>query len=205
MATLNYCDSLLESSIQPNCEDPIVKGIEANGLIINRKEIDFGKVEFKAGSKNVIKDLKLVDGAQAYKIHVPTSAPFTGTTTTLEEGTNRKTFTNSVGFVILDNGPEVTQVIDSLSNGEFVIVYENKYKGLQKGDKSGDTAFQIVGYYQGLKAATLENDKYSDDTEGGWNVVLTETKAPKSALFYSTGSYADTKIAFGKLTDVQQP
>ncbi|MFV0469343.1 MAG: hypothetical protein ACK5MK_10500, partial [Dysgonomonas sp.] len=198
---MNYCENILASDIQPNCIDPVVKGIEANGVIINRQDIDFASVDFDLTNKNIVSNLALKAGKKGYAIHVPTSAPFTGTTTTLEEGTNRKTFTSSVGFVILDNGPEVTKIIDSLANGEFVVVYENKFKGLQKETLKGASTYQIAGYYQGLKAATLENDKYSDDTEGGWNVVLTETKSPKSALFLYAGSPEASKAGFESLLE----
>ncbi|NDW10130.1 hypothetical protein [Dysgonomonas sp. 520] len=197
------CDKFLEKNIQANCDDLVVKGVEANGVIINRADIDFSAVVFDADNKNVISNLVLKSGKKGYEISVPTPNPFSGTTTTMEEGTNRKTFTNNLGFVILDNGPEVAGIIDSLANGEFVVVYENKYKGLQKSTNKGDATYQIVGYYQGLKASTLENDKYSDDTEGGWNVVLTETKSPKSALFLYAGNAADSEKAFQSLTNLK--
>lgn len=198
---MGYCDGLIKSGIEPSCDNPIVGGIEANGIIINRKDIDLSKVVFDKTRKNVIQTLPLKDGAKAYSIHVPTNKPFTGTTTTLEAGTNRNTFTNNVGFTILDNSPDVCeQVIDGLATGEFVIIYENKYKNLNKETNPGDSTFQIVGYYQGLRATTLENDKYSEDTEGGWNVVLTESKVPKSALFLYNTDLETTRKQVESLT-----
>lgn len=198
---MGYCDGLIKSGIEPSCDNPIVGGIEANGIIINRKDIDLAKVVFDKVRKNVIQTLPLKDGAKAYSIHVPTNKPFTGTTTTLEAGTNRNTFTNNVGFTILDNSPDVCeQVIDGLATGEFVIIYENKYKNLNKETNPGDSTFQIVGYYQGLRATTLENDKYSEDTEGGWNVVLTESKVPKSALFLYNTDLETTRKQVESLT-----
>lgn len=207
---MGYCDGLIEQGIEPSCDNPIVGGIEANGVIVNRKDIDFAKVVFEPdsagspivkGRKNVIQTLPLKDGAKAYPIHVPTNQPFNGTTTTLEAGTNRNTFTNNVGFIILDNSPDVCEkIIDGLATGEFVVIYENKFKNLNKEVNAGDSAFQIVGYYQGLKASTLENDKYSEDTEGGWNVVLTETKVPKSALFLYNTDLDTTRTQIESLT-----
>lgn len=209
---MGYCDGLIEQGIEPGCDNPIVGGIEANGIIINRKDIDFGKVTFEPdsagppaikGRKNVIQTMPLKSGAKAYPVHVPTNQPFSGTTTTLEAGTNRNTFTNNVGFIILDNSPDVcSKIIDGLATGEFVVIYENKFKNLNKTTNAGDSAFQIVGYYQGLKASTLENDKYSEDTEGGWNIVLTETKVPKSALFLYNKDLDTTKKQIDSLTAV---
>jgi len=207
---MGYCDGLIERGIEPSCDNPIVGGIESNGVIVNRKDIDFSKVIFEPdltepsivkGRKNVIQTMPLKNGAKAYQIYIPTNKPFSGTTTTMEAGTNRNTFTNNVGFIILDNSPDVCEmIIDGLATGEFVIIYENKYKNLNKDTNAGDSAFQIVGYYQGLKASTLENDKYSEDTEGGWNVVLTETKVPKSALFLYNTDLETTRKQIESLT-----
>ena len=186
------CEYLIKQDIERNCDDQIVGGIEANGVILNRKDIDFGATEFDNVRKNVIKEL--VSKAKGYKIYVPGPTPFNNTTTTMEKGTNRNTFTNDVGFVVLDNDPDVCEnIIDQLANGEFAIIYENKFKNINKPVTPGDSAFQIVGYYQGLKAETLENNKYSDETEGGWNVLLKETKSPKSGLFLYDTSYTATQ------------
>ena len=121
---------------------------------------------------------------KGYKVQVFGATPFTGTNTTLATGTYRNTFTNTVNMVVLANDPDVcNDIIDGLANGDFVVVLENKAKGLNKTENPGDSAFQVYGYYQGLKAAEIGNDKYSEETEGGWNISLQETKVPKSALF----------------------
>lgn len=185
---MSYCENLLKGAISPNCNNPITRGIEANGYIINREHLDMENTSIENG---IMKTLKLVSGKVAYPIHVPSNTPFSGTTTTLESGTHRNSFTHNVGFVILDNGPEVVaNVIEPLANGEFVIIYENKFKGVDK-----ESAFQIVGFDQGLKASTLENDKWSEDTEGGWNVVMTETKSPRAAVFCAKTIKTDLEIA----------
>ena len=49
-------------------------------------------------------------------------------------------------------------------------------------------------------ATTIENNKYSEETEGGWSVTLEEQKVPKSALFLFKTSYEATKTAIGTLT-----
>ncbi len=188
------CEDLIKQDIDINCDDSIVAGIEANGVIINRKDIDFTNVVFSDTHKNVIKTLPLKAGKKAYTIFVPGSTPFNNTATTMEKGTNRNTFTNDVGFVILNNDPDVCEnIIDPMANGEFVIIYENRFKNINKAETPGDSAFQIVGYYQGLKGETLENNKYSEDTEGGWNVLLKELKSPKSGLFLYNTSYSVTQ------------
>lgn len=195
------CDNLIKKDIVPSCDDPIVPGIEQEGVIANRADVDFSATTFNATRKNVIETLAMKDGKKAYKVVVYGGTPFTGTNTALATGTYRNTFTNTVNMVVLANDPDVCgDIIDGLANGEFVVVLENKSKGLQKEDTPGDSAFQVYGYYQGLKAAEIRSDKYSEDTDGGWSISLTETKVPKSALFLYKTSYDTTKAAVNALT-----
>lgn len=195
------CDYAIKRDIELNCDDPIVPGIEQEGIIMNRKDVDFATVAFNTTRKNVIETLTMKESKKAYKVVVTGSTPFTGTNTALATGTYRNTFTNTVNMVILANGPDVcADIIDGLANGEYVVILENKAKNLQKEENPGDSAFQIYGYYQGLKAAEISNDKYSEETEGGWSVSLQETKVPKSALFYYKTDYETTKAAVEALT-----
>lgn len=199
------CDNAIKKDILLNCDDPIVPGVEQEGVIINRSDIDFSTVAFNATRKNVIETLALKSGKKAYKVVVSGSAPFTGTNTALATGTYRNTFTNTVNMVILANDPDVcADIIDGLANGEYVVILENKAKNLLKEENPGDSAFQVYGYYQGLKAAEISNDKYSEETEGGWSVSLQETKVPKSALFYFKTDYETTKTAIETLTSAAE-
>ena len=153
------------------------------------------------GHRISIRKIELSNSYEPVKVVVPGKNPFTGTKTSLVAGTYRSSFTNTVAIVILANDPDVcADVIDGLANGTYVVVLENKYKGLQKEGNPGDAAFQVYGYYQGLTATAIDNDKYSEDTEGGWAVTLEEQKTPKSALFLFKTSYEATKTAVNTLT-----
>jgi len=199
---MGICDKLIKQDIIVNCDNPVVAGIEANGVIVNRLDINIAAVVFDGTRKNVIKTLPLKPGKKAYRIYVPGPTPFNNTATTMEQGANRNTFTNDVGFVVLDNDPDVCEnIIDPMANGEFVVIYENRFKNLQKAGTPGDSAFQIAGYYQGLRAETLENNKYSEETEGGWNVLLKETRSPKSGLFLYNTDYETTRTQLETLTN----
>lgn len=198
--TNSVCKYLLSQDIAYDCKDPIVGGVEPNGVIINRDDIDFANVKFDDNNPNIITDLPLKN--KGYKILQGGKTPFTGTNTAFVEGTYVNTFTHQVSLVVLDNGADVAKnIIDGLANGEFVIVLENNYKGLNKGDgKKGSAAFQIYGYFQGLHATEISNDKYSEDTDGGWLVTLEETKSPKSGMFLFKTDYEGSKAAFDALT-----
>ena len=200
---IGNCDVLISGDIQRNCIDPIVGGLEANGVIINRQDVNFDNVTFDPQRPNVVSALPLKAGKRGYRIYVPGPTPFNNTQSVMEVGTNRNTFTHDLGFVVLDNDPDVCgNVIDNLANGEFVVVYENKFKNLNKATTPGDSAFQIVGYHQSLKATTLENNKYSEDTEGGWNVLLQETRSPVSGLFLYNTDLDSTRTLFNSLTEL---
>ena len=191
----------MKKDISPSCDDPVVQGLEQEGVIMNRADVDFAATVFNATRKNVIETLAMKEKKKAYKVVVPGKTPFTGTTTALATGTYRNSFTNTITLVILANDPDVcADIVDGLANGSYVVVLENKYKGLQKEENPGDAAFQVFGYYQGLTATTIENNKYSEETEGGWSVTLEEQKVPKSALFLFKTSYEATKTAIGTLT-----
>ena len=195
------CDEILKKDIIPSCDDPVVPGFEQEGVIMNREDIDLATTAFATGKSNVIETLALKSGKKAYKVVVPGNTPFTGSQTAMATGTYRNTFTNTISLVVLDNGPDVcADIIDGLANGTYVVVLENKFKGLQKETTPGDCAYQVYGYYQGLKASAITNDKYSEDTEGGWAVTLEEQKAPKSALFLFKTDYETTKAAVETLT-----
>ena len=190
------CDSLIQKGIELNCECPIVKGVEPDGLIMNRSDIDFAKSVFDTTNKNILTTLILKSGKKAYPIVQQGATPFTGAKTSLATGTYRNTFTNEVPIAVLDNGPEVAQkIIDGLANGSFVLILKNVHKGVK-----GNAEYQVYGYFQGLHASAIENDKYSEDTDGGWLVTLQETSAPKSALFYFDTDSETTATKYETLT-----
>lgn len=56
------CDITIKKDIAPSCDDPIVPGLEQEGVIMNRADVDFGAVTFNATRKNVIETLALKTG-----------------------------------------------------------------------------------------------------------------------------------------------
>lgn len=186
---------MIASAIGAGCDSMITRGLESDGVIINRKDVDFSATVFDESKKNVIKQLVLKSGKTGYAVSQLGATPYTGTNTVLAKGTYINKFNNTVAIVVLDNGPEVcANVIDGLANGEFVVILRNKHKGA-----NGSSEFQVYGYYQGLFAETIDNDKYSEDVEGGWAVTLLETGTPKSALFFFNTDTETTEEAFNAL------
>lgn len=189
------CESLIAKAIDFACDDIIVRGLESDGLIINRSDIDFAATVFDTQNPNIIKTLVLKTGKKGYEINQLGNTPFTGVQSTLEVGTYRNTWTHAIPIVVLSNTPEVAHdIIDGLSNGTFVVILRNKFKGT-----SGDAEYQVYGYTQGLVASEGTNDKYSEDTDGGWIITLQETGARMSAMFLFNTDATTTAASYESL------
>ena len=189
------CESLIAKAIDFACDDLIVRGLESDGLIINRSDIDFAATVFDAQNPNIIKTLVLKTGKKGYEVNQLGNTPFTGVQSTLEVGTYRNTWTHAIPIVVLSNTPDVAHnIIDGLSNGTFVVILRNKFKG-----STGDAEYQVYGYTQGLVASEGTNDKYSEDTDGGWIITLQETGARMSAMFLFNTDATTTAAAYESL------
>ena len=96
---------------------------------------------------------------------------------------------------MLANEPDVNdKIIDGLANGTFVVILRKISKGA-----TGDGEYQVYGYLQGLKASEITNEKYSEDTDGGWLVNLQESASPRSALFFFDTDSTTTATAYASL------
>lgn len=189
------CDYQLAADLAASCTVKPVKGIKSHGFIMNYNDIDFEATARDATNPNIVKSLILKTGKKAYKMYVPGKSPYTGTKKSLSAGTYRNRFNKDVSIVILDNGPEVAHnIIDQLANGTFVVVLENKFPG-----SDNKNTFEIYGLEAGLTATALDDDKYSDDTEGGWLATLQEENAPTSGIFLFGESLSATRTALESL------
>ena len=189
------CDYLISKAISVDCENQSVAGLEQNGLIINRDYIDFSATTFDAQNPNIIKTLVLKSGKKAYDIIQQGATPFTGVASNLNVGTYRNTWTHDVPIAVLGNDPDIAaNIIDKLSNGTFVVILRNVQKGA-----TGNAEYQVYGYAQGLRASEGVNEKYSEDTDGGWLITLQEQRAPKSAMFFFNTDAATTATAYEAL------
>ena len=173
------CETIISKDIAFECDELVNRGFEADGVIINRSDVDFSATVFDETNKNIIKTLVLKTGKKGYQVQQYGNTPFTGTNSALVVGTYVNTWTHQVVLAVLSNTPDVAaSIIDGLANGTFVVILRNRTKGAD-----GKAEYQVYGYAQGLKASAGENDRYSEDYEGGWLITLEETAAPKSAMF----------------------
>lgn len=185
------CDKLLAMDIAPDCSNPHTGGLEADGVIINRADIDFDACVREG---NIISTLALKSGKHGFAVSQMGNNPFTGSNTAFTAGTYINKFTKQVNFMVFDHSAECSEkIIDQLANGHFVVVLKNSHAGADKKSR-----YEVFGFESGLKMTEGARDPYSEDTEGGWAVALQET-APTSGMFMFTESIAATTAAFEAL------
>lgn len=180
------CDKLIAACIQADCTNSVFTGVEQKAWIFNKADIedfvyaltdptdpDSDKIA------NKITEFQMVSGKKGYTVEQLGKTPYTGTTVELAEGTFGNTWTNTVQLLVPDNSIAASKdILDQLGNGKFVVVLENSYNGSDEESK-----FQVFGVKKGLTCSAMTNDKYSEDTLGGWQVTLTEEGSPNSAVF----------------------
>lgn len=177
------CDFLISADIAGyDCENPMVKGAKATGLIINRKDINFNGVTYDTNNPFKVTALPLLSGKAAYDIVQGGKTPFTGSQQEMQEGTYQNTLTNTIQFVILNQGTTTADQIFALMNGEFVVVLQNN-----------NGTYQVFGLEAGLHASAMVRELYNDDTLSGWLVTMTEENAVKGNLFIDSTLYDTLK------------
>ena len=189
------CDALIGRDITPNCSNPLVRGLEDSAIIINRDDIDFDSCTFDSTNKNQLKTLVMKTGKKGYTLK-QLNESFAGTGSVMVKGTYKNRFDSNFNFLISDNDTQVKEDIIDLANGSFLVVYENKHKNLSKASTPGDSVFEVMGFDSGLKAESIEELKYDEETQGGWLISLKETGSGRPALSWFNTNIATTRAAF---------
>lgn len=167
---MNACDLLTKDiGCSRNRHDV---GLKGKGYIFNRG--DFESLEnfiLKANKRGFIFNQ---DGRQ----------PFNGTNSALLVGAKRSYYTHKVNAVIFDK-----EVVEMLRKGDFVVVVD---RGATK-EKEGNTSFEAFGLTNGMKLTEANQNFYSEDSDAGWSVVLTEERANISKSIFSDQPYKIAK------------
>jgi hypothetical protein len=162
------------------------QGYEIEGLVMAYDDIDWTETIISdADQSNVVQAIVLKSGKKAYPIKQRVNQPFSGSTSEMNAGTLRNTFTHNVSFVLLEDSPASAGFVDVLTNGKFVVILKNTQKSTA--NLSGNTPYHsqkypVFGLFNGLKASAVSRDPYGDQN-GGWTVTLTETDSPSAGIF----------------------
>lgn len=178
MAT-GICNGIIAQGLpMGDCANLPAKGYERRAILINRADIDFANVTMSDTHPNVVTALSLKEGKMGFEVYQMGSAPFTGTSATLEANDYYKSVTKTFVIAVVNNDRDVYgKFVDPMLNGEFVAIVERKDKGADKA-----SAFEIIGFHNGLTLTALEENA-NGDYYGGGLYTLTETGAPVSRVY----------------------
>lgn len=176
---MSACDGLIKQGLpKGDCAKLPIKGYERRAVLINREDIDFSAVEKSETYANVLTGLGLKTGKTGYEIYQMGSTPYTGSNAALESNDFFKSVTKNLVIAVINNDRDVAgNFVDPLINGEFVAIVERKDKGADN-----NSAFEILGFHNGLTLTALAEDANGDYYNGGL-YTLTETGAPVSRLY----------------------
>ena len=183
----NFCNNNVISDLGVNCT--LKKGYENVGWVISRSDLS-------SSSYSIDGNLVTLSGTNVttkFQYIGQIKDGFQETTTAIETGTYRNTFTNTVSFKVFQNSNKAASIIDALSNGEYVFVLEQKQKDIEGGTTSSDkiySTYRIFGLENGCTMTACDNDDYSDDIACGWSLSFEETGATHSALYLKEKSEA---------------
>lgn len=196
---MSICNGIIKQGIpKGDCANLPAKGYERVAIIINREDIDFNNVTLAEGTKNVLTSLGLLAGKAGYEIHQMGSEPFTGTNAALESNSYYKSVTKNLVIAVINNDRKLYgDFVDPLLNGEFVAIVERKDKG-----KDHASAFEVLGYHNGLTLTALDENAYGDYYGGGL-YTLTETAAPISRMYLGE-TYEAGKAIFDSLLEAAE-
>lgn len=192
----SICNGIIKQGIpKGDCANLPAKGYERLAVLVNREDIDFNNVTLSASYQNVVTALGLKPGKQGYEIHQMGNNPFTGSNKSLEDNAYYKSVTKNLVIAVINNDRDIYgDFVDPLLNGEFVAIVERKDKG-----KDQASAFEILGFHNGLTLTALDEDAYGDYYGGGL-YTLTEAAAPVSRMYLGE-SYEAGKALFDSLLE----
>ena len=195
----SICNGIIKQGIpKGDCANLPAKGYERVAVLINREDIDFNNVQLSDTHGNVLTALGLLTGRRGYEIHQMGATPFTGSNAALEDNTYYRSVTKNLVIAVINNDRDVYgNFVDPLINGEFVAIVERKDKG-----KDHASAFEVLGYHNGLTLTALAEDAYGDNYGGGL-YTLTETAAPVSRMYLGE-TYEAGKALFDSLLEAAE-
>lgn len=196
------CETLLSAGYNPSCQAP-QRGFEADGIIINRSDIDFATSTLNAtnGKGSVV----LKSGKTGYPVKQTPRNAFDGSSMELNVGTYINTWTKNINVLLMSVGPDTTDIVNKLVNGDTVLILRNRTKEDAawpvdgQGVNPKESEYEVFGWEQGLKASAGTRTPNDEDTMGGTQLTLTETGASSHGLFMFVTDKAATDTAYQSL------
>ena len=186
------CTNLLAQSLATACTQPRIKGYEAIGIIINRADIDWATVTTDTVNPRLIYTLPLLATKKAAVIYnsKKNPLPFDGTQTTYNRDADA--YDKVVQFYYEGIGGAASKAVESLKDGDYVVILERK-------SKYADGGFQLFGYQKGLSAGNEGGAMVQDEATGYWLITMATQEPWAEIEFRNNDDNADTKVLFDAL------
>lgn len=191
---MSYCDGIIMQGLpKGDCKQTPAKGFESQAILINRADVDFGNVTLSETHPNVVTALGLAEGKKGFEVHQLGAQPFSGSSQSLSAGPYYNGVNKNLVVAVINNDRDVQSgFADPLLNGQFIAIVERKDKG-----KDNASAFEILGYHNGLRLSAYDADPYGD-VYGGGLYTLTEENAPVTRMYLGE-TYEAGKALFDSL------
>lgn len=186
------CAGKIASSIQKNCNSPIVAGYTGRGVLVDLSDTVTWTVD--ASNPRIISQVALGTGEKFAVIDNVWTDAYNGSATASSADSGRAEYTKTFAFRIPMRGAGVSKdFVEPLVDAPlgYAVI-------LEKMDQVGDGSYEIVGYKRGLKvnADGVTRNEYEN---GGDIVVTMSTVEPWFEVTYFDTDYTTTKTKFEAL------
>ena len=168
---------------------------------MNRADIDFATstLTAAAGKGSVV----LKSSKTGYPVKQSPRNSFDGSSMELNVGTYLNTWTKNINVLLMSVGPDTTDIVNKLVNGDCVLILRNRTKEdaawTGTGTNPQESEYEVFGWEQGLKVSAGTRTPNDEDTMGGTQLTLTETGASSHGLFMFVTSKEATDQAYEAL------
>ena len=162
---------LISSSIDKNCLDPNVTGINDRIILINYDDID--TITYNSSNKLIIEGITLVTASPAKAAYYVDGMNFSNLQKNMMQRSGpRFEYDHNITFKIFDNNPTVKAWIDNAMGGRFVVIIENNYDNENATTQASSSVYEVLGAKYGLEILSAENDKDNKEVGNGWILTL---------------------------------
>ncbi|HRE77113.1 MAG TPA: hypothetical protein PLL09_04725 [Flavobacterium sp.] len=165
-------------------------GLETKAVIINRSDLDFTAI---TESGATVTNLSLMSGATGYSINWVKQLGNTASAYSVNDGLD--TYNHSFICRVFGQSASDAEIIKELGEGEFLVVVETKFKGVDQKD-----AYKIFGLESGLKKS--EGTFSSIENDGSYVFTLSSVEGFGESYPYKVyleTDYTTTKTKFDAL------
>ncbi|WP_456867066.1 hypothetical protein [Galbibacter sp. BG1] len=183
------CLNKLTSSITYDCTTGTRAkgGLEGRAVIINKTDID---LQALTQSGSTVTNITLAAGESGYEISWVKQLGSASSTFAVNDGLD--SFTHAFLCRVFGSSAEDAERIKELSEGEFVVIVETKYKGEDNAD-----AFKVYGLENGLKMSEATMNSTENDNSMLFTLSSLEGFGEQYPyLVYLEGDYSTSKAKF---------